>query len=516
MKFLQYTLFIRWSASFVIAMLIFGLGQPTFAQIFEEDTNLAQYLITNNVEVGSETVNGYQQVYYIYNGSKIFITDSNQNSTQAVSDKEYITFSTAVNGAGQIFLYHIPSNTTIQITSSSTNLQPKLSNGKVVWERWVEDRWQVFFFDGISVHQLTSGNLSINPDIKNDQIVYASNNEQDEWRTVEYSLNSKQAVIVKSGLTARYPKFKNNKVVFELEELLIEKEKKEQAKAEREAKRLAEEDALVEEIDTIPPVITLNGEAVINLSLGNTYTEEGATALDNVNGLVPVIVNGYPDTSLIGIYTIHYNTTDSSNNDAIEVLRTINVTVDGETPQDAVVIDPSTDSGQDFDDSEPEQVVESIMDTVIDAVIDAISKPDTHPSPEENQPVAEEIDQSSNETPIEIVTTEKPDEEPTPVTKPTSEPTPELNPEPESEQLEPVPEPVVEEDIIVELEGEPLVQEEIIEEEAVLLKEPATNLEPELVEEPTPEPVESTPTPESTPEPILEPESEPTLLPPSE
>ena len=36
--------------------------------------------------------------------------------------------------------------------------------------------------------------------------------------------------------------------------------------------------------DTTAPVITLVGDAVVDLSVGDTYTEEGATATDNVDG----------------------------------------------------------------------------------------------------------------------------------------------------------------------------------------------------------------------------------------
>ncbi len=484
MKFLRNTLFIRWSASFIIATLLFGLGQPAFAQILEQDINLAQYLTTNSVEVGSETINGYQQVYYIYNGFKVFITNSNQNSTQAVSDREYIAFSTVVNGAGQIFLYHIPSDTTVQITSSSTNLQPRLSNGKIVWERWVENKWQVFFFDGVSVHQLTSGSLSINPDIEDNKIIYASNNEQDEWRTIEYSLDSKQAVVKKNGLVARYPKFINKQIVFELEELIIEQE----AKAERLAEEiaLAEQDSLEEipieptplpVIDTTPPVITLNGEAIINLVLGDTYAEEGAIAIDDVNGVVPVIINGYIDTSLLGVYIIHYNTTDSSNNNAEEVLRTINI------------IDPNAPISEPDPIEEPKLILEPIP----------IPIPILIPTPE---PVVE-LEITPEPTP-EPAPVEESTPEPVVESEPTPEPVvePEITPEPTPEPIL-EPETVVEEDIITELEGKPLIEEEVV----------PTKEEPLLIDELETEPIsipESTPTEEPVIEsaPIVEPQPE--------
>src|SRR3989344_2456615 len=77
--------------------------------------------------------------------------------------------------------------------------------------------------------------------------------------------------------------------------------------------------------DTTPPVITLTGESTINLNFGDTYTEEGATATDDVDVSITVVISGTVDTSTAGVYTIHYNATDTAGNNATEVNRTINV-----------------------------------------------------------------------------------------------------------------------------------------------------------------------------------------------
>ncbi len=77
--------------------------------------------------------------------------------------------------------------------------------------------------------------------------------------------------------------------------------------------------------DTTAPVITLTGDAVINLNVGDTYTEAGATATDDVDTSVAVVISGTVDTTTAGTYTIHYNATDTAGNHAVEVLRTVNV-----------------------------------------------------------------------------------------------------------------------------------------------------------------------------------------------
>ncbi len=78
--------------------------------------------------------------------------------------------------------------------------------------------------------------------------------------------------------------------------------------------------------DTTPPVITLNGSMTMALTVGDAYTEDGATATDTVDMSVPVIVGGDTvDTATSGIYIVTYNATDDSGNNALEVTRTVTV-----------------------------------------------------------------------------------------------------------------------------------------------------------------------------------------------
>lgn len=78
--------------------------------------------------------------------------------------------------------------------------------------------------------------------------------------------------------------------------------------------------------DTTPPVITLTGDASVSLTVGDTYTELGATALDGRDGSVSVVISGDTvDTSTAGTYTVRYNASDTSLNAATEVTRTVTV-----------------------------------------------------------------------------------------------------------------------------------------------------------------------------------------------
>ncbi len=68
--------------------------------------------------------------------------------------------------------------------------------------------------------------------------------------------------------------------------------------------------------DTTPPVISITGSASITITEGDTYTDAGATATDDVSGdLTSSIVTTNPvDTSTPGTYTVTYTVSDAAGN----------------------------------------------------------------------------------------------------------------------------------------------------------------------------------------------------------
>ncbi len=78
-------------------------------------------------------------------------------------------------------------------------------------------------------------------------------------------------------------------------------------------------------LDTTPPVISLLGSATVNLTVGDSYTDAGATALDDVDGDITshIVVVNPVDTSTAGTYTVTYNVSDAAGNNATQVTRTV-------------------------------------------------------------------------------------------------------------------------------------------------------------------------------------------------
>jgi hypothetical protein len=91
------------------------------------------------------------------------------------------------------------------------------------------------------------------------------------------------------------------------------------------------------------PVVTLVGQALVTITQGGVFTDEGAVSVDDVDGDIStgIVVAGSVDTSTIGAYQLTYTSTDSSGNTS-SVTRSISV-VAAEQPQSPPADNPPVD-----------------------------------------------------------------------------------------------------------------------------------------------------------------------------
>lgn len=107
--------------------------------------------------------------------------------------------------------------------------------------------------------------------------------------------------------------------------------------------------------DTTAPTITVTGESSQTLTVGDSYTDAGATASDTCDESVSVSSSGSVDTSTAGTYTITYSASDDSENSATQKTRTVTVEEAAESEEDN---EESTDESNDApSDDETEEIV---------------------------------------------------------------------------------------------------------------------------------------------------------------
>ena len=106
--------------------------------------------------------------------------------------------------------------------------------------------------------------------------------------------------------------------------------------------------------DTTAPVIVLSGNSTMTVAQGNTFTDPGATATDNVDATVTVTATGTVNTAADGTYMITYTAADAAGNTATAKTRTVTVT-------DSVPV--ATDDTFELDENRPYQNTLSTNDT---------------------------------------------------------------------------------------------------------------------------------------------------------
>ena len=98
--------------------------------------------------------------------------------------------------------------------------------------------------------------------------------------------------------------------------------------------------------DTDAPVIMLTGLTSIQLTVDDTYMEEGAVCDDDVDADKPATVGGDTvDTSTVGQYTVTYDCTDTAGNVATQVSRTVIVQAESDTPTPVTPTPDTTTAG---------------------------------------------------------------------------------------------------------------------------------------------------------------------------
>lgn len=131
-------------------------------------------------------------------------------------------------------------------------------------------------------------------------------------------------------------------------------------------------------VDGTPPVITLNGNNPLSVKQNNTYTEAGASAFDDVDGSVAVVISSSVDTSTIASYTVTYTANDAAGNIGMAT-RTVNVvdgsppviTLNGENPLRLLQNDPYTEAGASAFDNVDGIVAVDISGSVDTSTIDS-------------------------------------------------------------------------------------------------------------------------------------------------
>lgn len=202
--------------SICVGIGLFFISKPILIKVFAEELGFDQMV---NLKYTVETrlaKNGFSQIVLIdKNGKVTFITDEKYPHASPQTDDTYIAYMAQPQSTWQIYLYNIKTKKTIQLTQFGNNVNPQISNGKIVWEGFIDNKWQVFSFDGTRTLQVTKGGESKqDTDIENDLIVY-SEVDNNGWKIKTYDLKTKKETQLNDRYPGGNPKLVDNLIIWE-------------------------------------------------------------------------------------------------------------------------------------------------------------------------------------------------------------------------------------------------------------------------------------------------------------
>jgi hypothetical protein len=190
--------------------VLIGYHSQVRADPTPSTTELQAYLEHNQLNVYEEVAGDYPQIFYLYNRRPIQLTSDNYTHIHPAADGQYIAWLAIINGQTQVFLYDVLSDSLLQLSSASPNEGIYMHANQVVWQGWDGAHWQIFYYDGSQVQQITDNqNSSFHPIIDSHQIVYSEQLGNDSWRAQAYDLVTHQVSVVREGdtVSTAYPSF---------------------------------------------------------------------------------------------------------------------------------------------------------------------------------------------------------------------------------------------------------------------------------------------------------------------
>lgn len=203
---------IGWSLPVFLAVLILvGVNSRVQADPAPTAAELQEYLQTKELHVFTYIAHDYPQIYYLFNDQAVELSSSNYTHLHPMASGQYITWQGVVDGAGQVFLYDILSQSLIQLSVISPSEAPFVHNNTVTWQTWDGSHWQIYYYNGFQVQKITDGqdSSSVNSSTDGEQIIYAEQFGPDEWKAQSYDISSREVTTIREGDTAStaYPKF---------------------------------------------------------------------------------------------------------------------------------------------------------------------------------------------------------------------------------------------------------------------------------------------------------------------
>jgi len=155
---------------------------------------------------------GDLEIYLVKNGERYQITQNEVDDASPYYDElsNTIVWHRLLNDRYQIISYDIESGEEKQFTQTKVNNMEPARHGKyTVWQRWVENNWEVILHDGQTETQITnSARHDIAPHIRGPLVIWnsQSNDGSQELRTFDIQSKTQTTIADSEGVSVSNPR----------------------------------------------------------------------------------------------------------------------------------------------------------------------------------------------------------------------------------------------------------------------------------------------------------------------
>lgn len=137
---------------------------------------------------------GDLEIYRYVDGTKIKVTDNQVDDSAPYFDRVSQTYvwHRLLAGRYQVVMYDVATEEETVLTENNTNdMEPTRSGNITVWQRWIDDNWEVVMFDGEDVQVLTANTLhDVAPHVRGDYIIWNTINTAGEKSVTVYEIST--------------------------------------------------------------------------------------------------------------------------------------------------------------------------------------------------------------------------------------------------------------------------------------------------------------------------------------
>jgi len=162
--------------------------------------------------IAAPDVDGDLEIFLVRDGERYQLTHNTVDDASPYYDEysQTIVWHRLINDRYQIVSYDIDSGDETQLTSTAVNnMEPSRHGDYTVWQRWIENNWEIILFDGKIEKQITdSARHDISPHVRGPLIIWnsQSNDGSQELKTYDIQNRTYTTIADADGVSVSNPR----------------------------------------------------------------------------------------------------------------------------------------------------------------------------------------------------------------------------------------------------------------------------------------------------------------------